>query len=149
VHSHGCECICSRLCSSVWEHIQELVGIRSKWLCTVLQDLSGLRSSHYDVVSCFNVLDRCSHPRNLLHELRRLTRPGGRVLLAVVLPFRPMVESGPGVVRHPEQRFDLDPNQDWEASVNRIVKRVLIPCGYEVERLSRVPYLCQGDVGSP
>mmetsp|Transcript_33651 Transcript_33651/g.52355 ORF Transcript_33651/g.52355 Transcript_33651/m.52355 type:complete len:82 (+) Transcript_33651:476-721(+) len=60
-----------------------------------------------------------------------------------------MVESGPGVVRHPEQRFDLDPNQDWEASVNRIVKRVLIPCGYEVERLSRVPYLCQGDVGSP
>lgn len=43
----------------------------------------------FDVVSCLNVLDRCDSPLALLADLRALVKPDtGRLLLAVVLPFR-------------------------------------------------------------
>lgn len=48
----------------------------------------------YDVISLLNVLDRCSHPIDLLMSIKRRLVPGtGRLILAVVFPFRPYVES--------------------------------------------------------
>jgi len=75
--------------------------------CERTADLSTLGSRHFDVVACLNVLDRCSHPLDLLADLRRLTEPrSGRVLLAVVLPFSPWVEcGGMGRRKRPEQHL--------------------------------------------
>ena len=49
----------------------------------------------FDVISCLNVLDRCSQPITLLHSMLRVLRPvTGRVMVAVVIPFSPFVEIG-------------------------------------------------------
>ena len=39
-----------------------------------------------------NLLDRCDKPMTLLRDASELLAPGGVLLLAVVLPFRPLVE---------------------------------------------------------
>jgi len=78
--------------------------------CTATSDLAVLTDMpQWDVVSCFNVLDRCSCPLDLLAGIRRLTKPqSGRVLLAVVLPFRPFVECGAlGRRQDPKQRLPV------------------------------------------
>ncbi len=50
----------------------------------------------FDVISALNLLDRCDAPASLLRRIRGALRPGGaaRLLLAVVLPFKPYVEFG-------------------------------------------------------
>lgn len=48
----------------------------------------------FDVITCLNLLDRCDRPLSLLHELKASLSPGGRVVVALVLPFSPYVEIG-------------------------------------------------------
>jgi SAM-dependent methyltransferase len=119
--------------------------------CNQLDDISKLPAAVYDVVSCLNVLDRCSHPLSLLREIRRRLRPeSGRALLAVVLPFRPFVEVGSlGRTQPPAEALGMDPLAGWEESVNRLATEALGPAGLEVVRVARVPYLCQGDMDTP
>ena len=118
--------------------------------CERIADLSALGNEHWDVVACLNVLDRCSRPLDLLADIHRLTEPrAGQVLLAVVLPFRPFVECGAfGRLQAPDQSLHLDPNASCEAAVQQLAARVLKPAGFKILKVSRVPYLCQGDTGS-
>lgn len=49
----------------------------------------------YDLISCLNLLDRCDKPLSLLADIKAALKPGtGRVLVAVVIPFKPYVEFG-------------------------------------------------------
>ncbi|KRT84172.1 methyltransferase, partial [Oryctes borbonicus] len=48
----------------------------------------------FDTISCLNVLDRCDNPLQLLKHIGNCLNPQGRILLAMVLPFSPYVESG-------------------------------------------------------
>ena len=48
----------------------------------------------YDVVSCLNVLDRCSRPLSLLRQMADKLDSGGLLVLALVFPFEPFVENG-------------------------------------------------------
>jgi len=48
----------------------------------------------FDVITCLNLLDRCDKPLSLLRELKASLSPGGRVVVALVLPFNPYVETG-------------------------------------------------------
>ena len=48
----------------------------------------------FECISLLNVLDRCDAPFTLLTQLRSLLAPGGTLVLAVVIPFRPFVEDG-------------------------------------------------------
>lgn len=48
----------------------------------------------FDVVLCLNLLDRCDRPLDVLADIRQVLQPGGIVVLALVLPFKPYVESG-------------------------------------------------------
>jgi len=118
--------------------------------CEKMASLEPLKGQVFDTVACLNVLDRCSHPKSLLRDLRGLVKPQtGRLLLAVVFPFRPCVELGWGsALGEPEEWLGIDSELGWEESVNVMYQDVLVPAGFEVERLARVPYLCQGDVGS-
>ena len=49
----------------------------------------------------------------------------GRLLLAVVLPFRPFVEDGPRKTP-PTEKLGLDPNGDFETSITGLYERVSI-----------------------
>ena len=107
----------------------------------------------FDVVSIQNVLDRCDHPADLLRGAVRLLRPGGVLLLAVVLPFSEFVEDGT-VRRAPKGALPMrgarcGDGASLEASLSALVTRVLWPLGLEVVRLARVPYLCSGDAAAP
>uniref|UniRef100_A0A7S0EUT0 Methyltransferase domain-containing protein n=1 Tax=Hanusia phi TaxID=3032 RepID=A0A7S0EUT0_9CRYP len=115
------------------------------------QDLNAFPSNRYDVVMCFNVLDRCSCPQDLIFDMHRLAvQETGRIILAVALPFRPYVECGPmGKKCPPEQDLKLNSRASWEEAVNEFVEKILTPNKLEVLSFSRVPYLCQGDVDSP
>ena len=91
------------------------------------QGLDGRR--HFHCVALLNVLDRCDTPRTLLAQLRDLVLPGdGRLLLAVVLPFRPFVEDGTSR-RPPAEAFGLPPGASFEASLNLLWRDVLKPLG--------------------
>ena len=49
----------------------------------------------YDLIGCLNLLDRCDKPISILHSMKRVLTPvTGRVIVAVVLPFKPYVEAG-------------------------------------------------------
>ena len=99
----------------------------------------------FDVIALLNVLDRCDEPFTLLAQLRSMLRKdGGRLVLAVVLPFRPFVENG-NDHRPPRERQPLTSSGSWETGVNQLYERVLRPSGFKVERLARVPYISEGD----
>ena len=99
----------------------------------------------FDVIALLNVLDRCDEPFTLLAQLRSMLRKdGGRLVLAVVLPFRPFVEDGKEH-RPPRERLPLASSGAWETGANQLYERVLRPSGFKVERLARVPYISEGD----
>lgn len=86
-------------------------------------------SPRFDCVALLNVLDRCDTPRTLLAQLRDLVLPvSGRLLLAVVLPFRPFVEDGTAR-RAPAEPLHLPPNASFEASLQQLWDTVLEPLG--------------------
>lgn len=112
----------------------------------------------FDVVSCLNVLDRCLYPRTMLEHARDALRPGGQLLIALALPLRPHVDAGSHsvaqeqplpVVDDDQGGQDGQDGQDWEACATRLWEGLLLPAGLEVVRLSRAPYISQGDAGRP
>src|SRR5260370_11886108 len=50
-----------------------------------IQDLRGIKSSRFDVIVCTQVLQYVENPDKALGELRRVLKPGGRLL--VTTPF--------------------------------------------------------------
>ncbi|XP_078689167.1 protein-L-histidine N-pros-methyltransferase-like [Branchiostoma floridae x Branchiostoma belcheri] len=101
----------------------------------------------YDLISCLNLLDRCDKPRTVLEEIRRSLSPDGHLILAVVLPYSPCVESGSKLV-DPTEVLPVE-GKGWEKQANSFVEQVLTPSGFEVETFSRLPYLCEGDLYHP
>lgn len=107
----------------------------------------------FDVVSMLNLLDRCDQPAEMLAAARRLLAPGGRLLIAVVLPFGEFVEEGT-VRRRPHGALPMrgarcSDGASFEASLNALVQRALAPAGFRVRSVSKVPYLCRGDMRRP
>ncbi len=109
--------------------------------------VSGL-PAQFDLVSCLNVLDRADKPITLLRSILSLMHAESYALLAVVLPWCPFVENGAGQ-KVPSETLPMDGGQcckgaTFEASLQRLVDNVLTPCGFEVVKWTRVPYLCEG-----
>jgi SAM-dependent methyltransferase len=101
----------------------------------------------FDVVSCFNVLDRTARPLALLRGLARQLAPGGRLLLSMPLPPSPHVHVAGGTVA-PAERLPATP-RSFEGAARLLTEALLLPAGFEVERFTRVPYLSRGDAGAP
>ncbi|XP_063077298.1 methyltransferase-like protein 9 [Engraulis encrasicolus] len=100
---------------------------------------------HYDVISCLNLLDRIDQPLDLLRDIRQALVPGtGRIILAAVLPFQPWIESG-GRWERPKQHLKIK-GKSWEEQVTRLSSEVFHQVGLEVEAVTRLPYLCEGDM---
>ncbi|KAG8340628.1 putative DREV methyltransferase [Trypanosoma vivax] len=105
---------------------------------------------YYDVISCLNVLDRADRPLDLLCSMRDSLRADGILLLAVVLPWCPFVEDG-NRQRAPSQHLPMEGGEcckgaTFEQSLQLLVDKVLVPCGFQLERWCKLPYLCEGNM---
>lgn len=99
----------------------------------------------YDLISCLNLLDRCDDPLDLLRGIRQSLVPRtGRLLLAAVLPFQPYVEIG-GKWQRPKLHLKVK-GKTWEEQVTSLSNEVFRGAGFEVEAVTRLPYLCEGDM---
>jgi hypothetical protein len=104
---------------------------------------SGIRGDRYDVIALLNVLDRVECPVTLLARCRARMTDETRLLLSVPLPYRPLVYRG-AHSREPKQRLAVV-GSNFSDAVLRLVQQVLLPNDFEVERLTRLPYLSGGD----
>ncbi|XP_046842427.1 protein-L-histidine N-pros-methyltransferase-like [Xenia sp. Carnegie-2017] len=118
-----------------WRHANELQVL----------EIDDWMSRTYDVISCLNLLDRCDKPLTLLENIRQsLNENRGRLIVAVVLPFKPCVESGTKIIK-PSERIPVK-GKHWEEQLQSFIYDVFIPAGFIVEAVSRLPYLCEGDM---
>src|SRR5688572_9965807 len=101
----------------------------------------------FDAVSLLNVLDRCDRPLSLLGQARQLLRPGGLLVVALVLPYRPFVYQGRSS-RAPSERLPIT-GASFEAAARDFVTLALLPLGLRVHAISRAPYLSGGDSSRP
>lgn len=102
------------------------------------------RPAQYDVVSCLNLLDRCSTPLTLLRRISKVLKPQtGILVLGIVLPIKQYVETT--VDHKAEEVLDISYNEIWEIQLTELVHNVLMPTQYELIRWTRLPYLCEGD----
>lgn len=121
---------------------------------------SAIVAEGFDTIALFNVLDRCSKPQTLLRQiLARMRRPtegsGGvnssRLILSVPLPLDPSVEVGTRWL-DPEESILSSARvracRDFESSVCALAE-MLLGVGFNIESVSRLPYLSQGDTHRP
>jgi len=103
----------------------------------------GLEGQKFELITCLNVLDRTARPRKLLRRLKELLAPGGRLVIALALPYRPFYYQGPATPDPLEPLACSDPK--FERAVTQLIERELEPIGFELTSLSRAPYLSFGD----
>jgi ubiquinone/menaquinone biosynthesis C-methylase UbiE len=114
------------------------------------ESLPGVREGSFDVVCFNNLLDRCDHPGSMLSDARRLLNPAtGRLIISVVLPFSEFVEEGT-VRRRPYGALPMNGHRcsdavSLEDSLSALLTRAIIPAGFDVISISKLPYLCRGD----
>jgi 2-polyprenyl-3-methyl-5-hydroxy-6-metoxy-1,4-benzoquinol methylase len=101
----------------------------------------------FDLITCLNVLDRCARPRSLLQRLRSALSPGGRLVVAMALPYKPFYFVG-ARTPEPEERLVCDAAA-WEEAVVELVQGSIAPLGLTLEAVARAPYLSGGDAASP
>ena len=108
----------------------------------------------FDVIMCLNVLDRADKPVSLLKSLKPLLKKKhGVLVLAVVLPWCPFVESGNKQLP-PTEKLDMDgasckDRASFELSMQVLLESTILPLGYRLEKWTRLPYISQGDTKSP
>ena len=100
--------------------------------------------SEYDLISCLNVLDRCDSPLSMLKQITDSLRVGGVLVIALVHPYEPFVENHMTQSK-PSEVLPID-NKSWERGVSSLWEEVLKPLGYTPLAVSRVPYMCEGDL---
>jgi len=97
----------------------------------------------FRVVSLLNVLDRCRLPATLLRRAAEYLEPGGRLLVALALPYLAHYYVGPATPP-PEERLAIE-GTSWEARLASFVDSVLRPIGLRPAAISRAPYLSHPD----
>ena len=115
----------------------------------------------FDLITCLNVLDRTLHPIALLQSMQKLLRgcpekgeKGGKrsrglkkklLLLACVLPWAPL---NPEIF--PKAQNSYGSRQvDWLQAVSYIAQDLSQIHGFQVELISRVPYISEGGLQQP
>lgn len=80
----------------------------------------------------------------MLRQITDKLCPDGVLVIALVLPYEPFVENH-SLQSEPSEELPID-NTSWETGVSSLWEKVLKPLGYTPLALSRVPYLCEGDM---
>ena len=111
-----------------------------------VESWSGPRPEFYDMISCLNLLDRCEKPETLLNEIQGALKPGGLLLVALVLPFRPWVEFGSNRSSHkPIENLPIS-GETFESQAFSFIDYMTSKLQFQLLSWSRVPYLCEGDL---
>eukprot|EP00092_Neocalanus_flemingeri_P037277 GFUD01040598.1.p1 GENE.GFUD01040598.1~~GFUD01040598.1.p1 ORF type:complete len:325 (-),score=62.15 GFUD01040598.1:156-1130(-) len=111
----------------------------------VLEIDNWVKPDGYDLISALNLFDRCDKPLGIIADIHTSLKPGGLFLVALVLPFKPYVESVPS--HKPSEKMDIN-GETFEAQVEAAVK-MFEGVGFTLEGWARVPYLCEGDLSRP
>ena len=107
----------------------------------------------FDLISMLNLLDRCTHPMKMLTDAKnsltnnKNSNDGGRLLISSVFPFRQSIEWRNS--RKADELVKIDSRWSLEQQAAKFIKDVVEPNGFELESISRVPYLCEGDIKQP
>ncbi|XP_026732120.1 methyltransferase-like protein 9 isoform X2 [Trichoplusia ni] len=96
----------------------------------------------FNCVCMLNLLDRCSKPKTMLRQARDSLAPGGVLMLALVLPYKPYVEVTAD--HKPEERLPIE-GLYFEDQLASFVKFMREEAGFELVSWTRAPYLCEGD----
>ncbi|CAF3421324.1 unnamed protein product [Rotaria sp. Silwood1] len=98
----------------------------------------------FDVITCLNVLDRCEKPLTLLKQIRKHLNPKtGRLIISLVLPFQPYFEYNNN--HYPNESIEIQGVLP-EEQINSFLLNVFQPLGFRLKKLTRLPYLCEGDI---
>jgi hypothetical protein len=98
----------------------------------------------FDVITCLNVLDRCEKPLTLLRQIRNHLNPeNGRLIISLVLPFKPYFEYNRQ--HHPNELLEIEGDLP-EEQINSLLLNVFQPIGFHLKKFTRLPYLCEGDI---
>ncbi|XP_059053784.1 protein-L-histidine N-pros-methyltransferase isoform X1 [Achroia grisella] len=108
---------------------------------TLLDTEEWWREQQFDCVCMLNLLDRCSKPKTMLKQARAALAPGGVLMLALVLPYKPYVEVTPD--HKPEERLPIQ-GENFEEQLSSFVE-FMGECGFQLSSWTRTPYLCEGD----
>lgn len=107
----------------------------------------GILGTNFDVIALLNVLDRTDRPLELLGKCHCHMTRQTQLLLSVPLPYRPHVYTG-ARSREPRERLAVVGNTFSDALL-RFVQQVLVPMGFRIDRITRLPYLSGGDSEQP
>ena len=95
--------------------------------------------------SALNLFDRCDKPLSIISDIHKSLKPSGYLVVALVLPFRPYVESVPS--HKPSEKMNIH-GELFENQVEAAIE-MFEDIGFSLESWSRVPYLCEGDLTRP
>ena len=110
---------------------------------TVL-DTNNWGNIKFDVITCLNVLDRCEKPLTLLKQIHQYLNPQhGRLILSIVLPFKPYFEYNYNHL--PNETLPIEGDL-VEEQINSLLKNIFQPLGFNLKKFTRLPYLCEGDI---
>lgn len=114
---------------------------------TVLDIDNWVVPDHYDLISALNLFDRCDKPISIINDIHKSLKPStGLLLIALVLPFKPYVESVPG--HKPSEKIIVS-GDAFEEQVVSIIRKIEEFGYFDLVSWSRVPYLCEGDLSRP
>ena len=97
-------------------------------------------SGEFELVTCLNVLDRCDKPITILKDIYNVKKRFA--MFSIVLPFKGFYNNGKKQCKQLEEVIGC--YKEWEESVHRLCK-LFMDIGYTIEKISRVPYLSEGD----
>jgi SAM-dependent methyltransferase len=134
-------------------------GYTASFITTDPADLIGHPSKElaapFDTVCCLHILDRCAQPLELLDSIRRVLRDDGTVVLGLTLPFlsysrkhglnirgKTFEEAAASFIENVRCARSARGQRTWLTRARPL--QVVEPSGFRVERVARVPYLCQG-----
>uniref|UniRef100_A0A5S6R3Y4 DREV methyltransferase n=1 Tax=Trichuris muris TaxID=70415 RepID=A0A5S6R3Y4_TRIMR len=120
--------------------------LKEKGITVIGMDEWQVDTLRVDMISCLNLLDRHPRPRTLLRQLHRKCEMNNCLLLvSVVLPWEQYVEYNDSGSTLAEETVDIY-GDTFEDQLKNVVLRLFVPAGFRVERFTRLPYLCEGDM---
>lgn len=106
----------------------------------------------FDVISCLNLFDRCDKPITLIKDIKSALKQNGYLIVALVMPFKPYVEYNKNNKPTEQFPFTTDPSNNFDENrlvseqILILIEQVFLPLGFELEKFTRVPYLCEGNL---
>ena len=148
-------------CIETSKSMRKILKNRGFKVLSTFSDIGSETTSPFTTVSLLNVLDRCDNPRELLESAINVLKPGGHLIMSIVLPFNGRVYEGKLLhtwkkawSRYPKfplsllstDNVDVQTKKTFEFSVARFFEAISrLQPQLEIVRWTRLPYVSSGD----